>query len=88
MMHMTATGGAARLLEEEQSRDDSLEFIATELWMPLDLIKLSAEGLAEELREARGDPTDIIAAEALVHSAEKMRRIVLALIDASREVNP
>jgi hypothetical protein len=86
-MEVTTMGGAERLLEDEQVREDPLELIATELRLPLDLIKMSAEGLAQELRETHGDPTDIIAAEALVHSAEKMRRIVQALIQASREMD-
>jgi nitrogen fixation/metabolism regulation signal transduction histidine kinase len=86
-MEVTAMGGAERLLEEEQAFDDSLELIATELRMPLDVIKVSAEGLAQELRATAGDPTDIVAAEALIHSAEKMGRIVQALIQASRAVD-
>jgi hypothetical protein len=81
-MEVTTVGGACRL-SNDQSQDDSLELIFSELCSPLDVIKLSAEGLVQQLREEHGDPGDISAAEALIHSAEKMTRIIQALINAS-----
>jgi hypothetical protein len=38
----------------------------------------------QHLRASVGDPDELAAAEALAHSAEKMHRIVQALIEASR----
>jgi hypothetical protein len=49
------------------------------------MLKLSAEGLAQQLRATDGDPTDISAAETLIHSAERMSLIVQALLAASRD---
>ena len=72
---------------EELEWDDSFEFIASEMRLPLSLIRQSAEGLAQQLREMQGDPTDISAAEELAHSAEKMNHIVQALLRISREVD-
>ena len=68
----------------EQNWDESLELIAAELQAPLDLIRASAEGLAEHLRAAAGDPDELAAAETLIQSAEKMHHIVQALIETSR----
>jgi hypothetical protein len=79
---MNTVGGVR--LPEEQSWDESLEFVAAELQIPLDLIRSSAEGMAEHLRASAGDPDELAAAETLVQSAEKMHRIVQALIEASR----
>lgn len=81
-MAMITVGGVR--LPEEQSWDDSLELVAGELQVPLDLIRSSAEGLADHLRASAGDPDELAAAETLVQSAEKMHRIVQALIEASR----
>ncbi|MBN1210923.1 MAG: HAMP domain-containing histidine kinase [Myxococcaceae bacterium] len=72
------------LLPEDPGSDDSLELLAAELCSPLNVIRLSAEGLVEQLREMHGDACDISAAERLVNSAEKMSRIVQALLEASR----
>ena len=69
-------------LPEEQSLEDSVEVIAAELQTPLVLLKLSAEGLAEQLRKGEADPVEISAAETLIHSTEKMRRIVQALLES------
>ncbi|WP_224370670.1 hypothetical protein [Hyalangium versicolor] len=74
-----------RSLPDEHEWDDSLEFIATQLHLPLSVIRFSAEGLAQQLREASSDPTDISAAESLASSAEKMSRMVQALLQASRD---
>lgn len=82
-MQVSALGGAYLL--EESEEDHSVEAIATELQTPLALLKFSAEGLAEQLREGGGDPCDIFAAEKLVQSADKMRRIVQALLEAVHE---
>jgi signal transduction histidine kinase len=79
-MEASAPGGVC--LRKEPYWDDSVEFIAAELQTPLELLKQSAEGLAEQLREGAGDPYEISAAETLVHSAERMRRIVQALLEA------
>jgi len=79
-MEVRAMGGVC--LPEEPYWEDSVEIIAAELQTPLELLKLSAEGLAEQLREENGDLVEISAAETLVHSAEKMRRIVQALLEA------
>lgn len=81
-MAMITVGGVR--LPEEQSWDEPLEFVAAELQIPLDLIRSSAEGLAEHLRASAEDPDELAAAETLVQSAEKMHRIVQALIEASR----
>jgi K+-sensing histidine kinase KdpD len=81
-MAMITVGGVR--LPEEQSWGEPLESVAAELQMPLDLIRSSAEGLAEHLRASAGDPDELAAAETLVQSAEKMHRIVQALIEASR----
>jgi hypothetical protein len=64
--------------------DASLELVAAELQVPLDLIRMSAAGLAEHLRVSAGDPEELAAAETLIQSAEKMHRIVQALIESSR----
>jgi signal transduction histidine kinase len=77
------TAGGVRLLEE-QFWDESLELVAAELQVPLDLIRSSAEGLAEHLRASAGDPEELAAAETLAQSAVKMHRIVQALIEVSR----
>lgn len=77
--------GAGSSLPEEQAWESSVELIATQLHFPLSVIKLSAEGLARQLREACSDPTNITAAESLAQSAEKMSRMVQALIQASRD---
>lgn len=77
-MEASASGGVC--LPEEPYWDHSVEAIAAELQTPLELLKQSAEGLAEQLREAAGDPYEIRAAERLVHSADKMRHIVQALL--------
>ncbi|KFE60617.1 hypothetical protein DB31_5956 [Hyalangium minutum] len=79
--------GGSRLPEELYS-NTSAELIATELQIPVELLKLSAEGLVEELRTHPGDPLELSAAETLVHSAEKMRRIVQALLDALQAEQP
>jgi signal transduction histidine kinase len=83
-MEMTWTGGA-RALPEEQNWNDSVELIAAEFNHPLRVIQQSAEDLAQQLRESCSDPTDISAAENLAHSAERMSRMVQALIQASRD---
>lgn len=77
------TEGGVRL-PEAQSWDESLELVAAELQTPLDLIRSSAEGLAEHLRASAGAPDELAAAETLIQSSEKMHRIVQALIEASR----
>ena len=74
-------------LPEEPRWDDSFEFIASEMRVPLSLIQQSAEGLAEQLREMQGDPTDISAAMELANSAERMSHIVQALLRISRDVD-
>jgi signal transduction histidine kinase len=74
-------------LPEAQEWDDSLEFIASEMRLPLSLIRQSAVGLAQQLREMQGDPTDISAAEDLAESADKMNHIVQALIRISRDMD-
>lgn len=79
----TITVGGMRL-PEEQSWDESFELVAAELQVPLDVIRSSAEGLAEHLRASAGAPDDVAAAETLIQSAEKMHRIIQALIEASR----
>jgi hypothetical protein len=71
-------------LPAERIWDESLELIAAELQVPLDLLRVSAAGLAEQLRGSAGDPEELAAAETLLQSAEKMHRIVQALIDESR----
>lgn len=81
-MEVNATGGVC--LPEDPKWDDSLELIASELQTPLDLLMMSAEGLAQQLRASDGDPVEISAAESLIHSTEKMRRIVQTLIEVSR----
>jgi signal transduction histidine kinase len=83
-MELTWTGGA-RALPEEQDWNDPVELIAAEFNQPLSVIRQSAEELANQLREACSDPTDISAAEDLAQSAERMSRMVHALIQASRE---
>lgn len=85
-MEASAVGGSS--LPEELHWTDSAESIAAELQIPVELLKLSAEGLAEELRTHQGDPLEISAAETLVQSAEKMRRIVQALLDALQDEQP
>lgn len=87
-MQVTTTAGGVCRLSDDQTQDGSLEHIATELCSPLGIIKLSAEGLAQQLREEHGDPATISAAEALIHSAERMTRIIQALVDASRAELP
>jgi len=77
------TGGGVRL-PEGQFWDESLSLVAAELQVPLDLIRSSAEGLAEHLRASAGDPEELAAAETLLQSAERMHRIVQALIEARR----
>ncbi|HVG63858.1 MAG TPA: hypothetical protein VNA24_35160 [Hyalangium sp.] len=79
---MSTVGGVR--LPEEQSWDEPLELVASEIQVPLDLIRSSAEGLAEHLRASAGDPDEVAAAETLIQSANKMHRIVQALIEASR----
>jgi nitrogen fixation/metabolism regulation signal transduction histidine kinase len=64
--------------------DESLELVAAELQVPLELIRISAAGLAKQLQASAGDPDELAAAETLIQSAEKMHRIVQALIEASR----
>jgi signal transduction histidine kinase len=81
-MAMSTVGGMR--LPEEQSWDESFELVATELQVPLSEIRSSAEGLAEHLRASAGDPDELAAAETLIQSANKMHRIVQALIEASR----
>lgn len=81
-MEVMAMGGVR--LPEERNWDESLELVAAELQVPLDLIRISAEGLAEHLRASAGDPDELAAAETLVQSAEKMHRVVQELIAASR----
>ncbi|WP_224248857.1 hypothetical protein [Hyalangium gracile] len=76
--------GSSSALLEGAKREDSLELIATKLRLPLSVLKQSAEGLAQQLRDSQGDPTDITAAEDLVHSAERMSQLVQLLIQASR----
>jgi signal transduction histidine kinase len=83
-MEMTWTGGA-RALPEEQNWHDSVELIAAEFDHPLSVIRQSAEDLAQQLRETCSDPTDISAAESLAQSAERMSRMVQALLRASRD---
>lgn len=68
-----------------RSLSASAEAIAAELQVPVELLKLSAEGLVEELRAQHGDPTEISAAETLIHSAEQMRRIVQALLEVLQD---
>jgi hypothetical protein len=75
------------VLSEAQECSDPFEFIASEMRAPLGLIRQSAEGLAEQLRELQGEPTDISAAEDLAESAEKMSHIVQALMRISRDVD-
>ena len=70
---------------DEQPWNDPLELIMSELRSPLDLLRLSAEGLAHHLRATQGDPTEICAAETLIHSAERMSLMVQALLAASRD---
>jgi signal transduction histidine kinase len=84
-MAVTVPGGESRL-PEAHAVDDSFELLATEFCSPLTVLQLSAEGLVQQLRETHGDPSDISAAELLVHSAEKMNRIIQALLQASREL--
>lgn len=79
---MITVGGVR--LPEAQSWDESLGLVAAELQIPLDLIRSSAEGLAEHLRASAGDPEGLAATETLIQSAEKMNRLVQALIEASR----
>lgn len=86
-MEMTWTGGV-RALPEERTWNDSVELIAAEFNQPLSVIQQSAEDLAQQLREACSDPLDISAAEDLAHSAERMSRMVQALIQASRDGVP
>lgn len=74
-------------LPEEPQWDDSFSFIASEMRVPLSLIQQSAEGLADQLREMQGDPTDISAALELAGSAEKMSHIVQALLRLSRDLD-
>lgn len=85
-MEASAVGGSR--LPEELYSDHSVELIAAELQIPVELLKLSAEGLAEELRAHQGDALEISAAETLVQSAEKMGRIVQALLDALQAEQP
>ncbi|MFL5350653.1 MAG: hypothetical protein ACJ8AT_38265 [Hyalangium sp.] len=84
-MQMPMMSGDFALPEEQW--DDSFEFIAYEMRAPLSLIQQSAAGLAEQLREMQGDPTDISAALELADSAEKMSHIVQALIRISRDMD-
>jgi prophage DNA circulation protein len=65
--------------------DESLELFATELQLPLDLLRMSAAELAEHLRVEAGAPEELAAAETLLQSAEKMHRLVQALIESSRD---
>jgi hypothetical protein len=78
-MELSADGG--KRLPSKLSLRTSVETIAVELQVPVELLKLSAEGLVEELRARQGDPSEISAAETLIDSAEQMRRIVQALLD-------
>lgn len=78
-MELSAEGGES--LPRQLSLNSSVEAIAAELQVPVELLKLSAEGLVEELRAQHGDPSEISAAETLIDSAEQMRRIVQALLD-------
>ncbi len=64
--------------------DESLELIAAELQVPLDLLRVSAGNLVEHLRASDSDPEELAAAETLIRSAETMNRVVQALIEASR----
>ena len=81
-MAVNVMGGVC--LPEERNWDESLELVAAELQLPLNLIRESAAGLAEHLRVSAGDPEELAAAETLLQSAEKMHRIVRALIDENR----
>lgn len=78
-MELSAEGGER--LPRQLSLNSSVEAIAAELQVPVELLKLSAEGLVDELRAQHGDPSEISAAETLIDSAEQMRRIVQALLD-------
>lgn len=82
-MEMSVAGGER--LPEKLSFHNSVEAIAAELQVPVELLKLSAEGLVEELRAQQGDPSEISAAETLIDSAEQMRRIVQALLDVLQD---
>jgi hypothetical protein len=64
--------------------DESLELFATELQFPLDLLRVSAAELAEHLRVEARAPEELAAAESLIQSAEKMQRLVQALIESNR----
>ncbi len=77
-------GGCA--LPESQQWEDSLELIALELRLPLNVLQQSAEELAQQLRDTDGDSPEVRAAEALIHSTERMRRLVQALGAFSRDV--
>jgi hypothetical protein len=66
------------------SWNESLELVATELQVPLDLLRMSAAELAEHLRVKAGAPEELAAAETLVQSTEKMQRLIQALIESNR----
>jgi signal transduction histidine kinase len=71
-------------MRAEQEVSVSLEYIASEINLPLSLIKEQAEQLARELRSTEADPRDISAAEELIESTERMSLLVQALVAFSR----
>jgi hypothetical protein len=82
---MEASAARGERLPRELSLSSPVEAIAVKIQVPVELLKLSAEGLVEELRAQHRDPTEISAAETLIDSAEQMRRIVQALLEVLQD---
>ncbi|MDY7232633.1 histidine kinase dimerization/phospho-acceptor domain-containing protein [Hyalangium rubrum] len=80
-MGTITTGGAMHLLEEATTVVDTAERVASELRYPLTALRLSAEGLLRQLQDTQGDPTEIDAAQSLIHSVERMSRMVQTFLE-------
>lgn len=83
MWVLTATGDAERL-PESHTQDEALERVASELRYPLTSIRMHAEGMLRQLHAAQGDPVDIDAARTLIHSVERMSRLIQRLLEESQ----
>jgi signal transduction histidine kinase len=83
MLVLTATGDAERL-PDSHTQDDALERVASELLYPLTTIRMYAEGMLRQMHAAQGDPFDIDAARTLIHSVERMSRLVQVRLEESQ----
>jgi signal transduction histidine kinase len=80
---LNATGDAQRPPRSLMD-DDALELVASELLYPLTIIRLNAEDLLQQFQQGGEDPTTADAAQALLHSVERMSQIVQKLMQSTR----